>query len=142
MNAQTIADVMTPNPVVLGTEATVYDAAVAMRDSSIGDVLIADESGLCGIVTDRDIVVRCIANGEDPAQVRLGDMCTPDLVTVRPDTAVDEAVARLRDDAIRRLPVVDGNQVVGIVTIGDLAIDRDPQSALASISEAPPSNGF
>jgi CBS domain-containing protein len=140
MAALMIRDVMTPDPIVLGPDATIREAAVAMRDASIGDVLVSDGDGLMGIVTDRDIVVRCIADGRAPDDVRLSEVCTGDLVTVTPDTTADDAVKKIRDRAIRRLPVVDQDRVVGIVTIGDLAIERDPESALADVSEAPPTD--
>ena len=138
MAALLIRDVMTPDPIVLGPDATIREAAEAMRDSSIGDVLVADGEGLKGIVTDRDIVVRCIADGRSPNDVHLSEVCSSDVVTVGPDTEIDEAVRQIRDRAIRRLPVVDGGRIVGVVTIGDLAIERDPESARADGSEAPP----
>jgi CBS domain-containing protein len=140
MTTQTIGDVMTRNPIVLSPDTTIREAALAMRDASIGDVLVVGDDGLMGIVTDRDIVVRCIADGMAPDQVRLADVCTSDVTTVSPDTPVDDAVSRLREQAIRRLPVVEDGHVVGVVSIGDLAIERDPDSALAEISEAPPND--
>jgi CBS domain-containing protein len=138
--AQKISEVMTGNPTVLDANATVAEAARAMRDGGIGDVVVNEGGRVCGIVTDRDIVVRAVADERAPGDVRLRDVCSADLVTVQPDTAVDEAVRLMRDKALRRLPVVRGNDVVGIVSLGDLAIDRDPDSALGGISEARPNN--
>lgn len=142
MTAQTIADVMTRDPIMLSPNASLTEAASMMRDRSVGDVLVGDENGLRGIVTDRDIVVRCLADGGDPSRTTLGDVCSSNPVTVDPNTAIEDAVDQLRHQAIRRLPVVDGQKVVGIVSIGDLAMERDPSSALADISEAPPSQRF
>ncbi len=134
--AQKISEVMTGNPTVLDANATVAEAARAMRDRGIGDVVVNEDGRLCGIVTDRDIVVRAVADERAPGDVRLRDVCSADLVTVKPDTTVEEAVRLMREKALRRLPVVQGNDVVGIVSLGDLAIERDPDSALGGISAA------
>jgi CBS domain-containing protein len=133
-----IAAVMTKQPMVLESDLPVMDAARVMRDSDIGDVIVIEGGSVCGIVTDRDIVVRGIASGKDPATTRLGEICSKDVTTVSSDTPVEEAVRLMRDRAIRRLPVVDGDRPVGVVSLGDLAVERDPSSALADISEAPP----
>jgi CBS domain-containing protein len=93
---------------------------------------------LQGIVTDRDIVVRCVATGADVSQATLAEVCTDALVSVSPDTSIDEAAQMMREMAVRRLPVVERGQAVGIVSIGDLAIEREPRSALADISAAIP----
>lgn len=130
---------MTPNPVTLPSTATIAQAAQCMRDEGIGDVLV-QSNGSMGIVTDRDIAVRAVAEGKDPKQAKVGDICTTDIVTVAPDTPVGDAAQLMRDRAIRRLPVVDGGEAVGMVSIGDLAVERDQDSALADISASPPNN--
>ena len=136
--AQQIRELMTPNPVALPGTASVHEAATAMRDKQIGDVIVIERDQVCGIVTDRDIVVRTVAERQDPATTTLADICSPSLVTVTPTDSVEEAVRRMRTHAIRRLPVVEGGQAVGIVSLGDLAVERDPRSALGGISGAPP----
>lgn len=133
-----VDQIMTRSAVVMPRSALVAEAARAMRLSDIGDVLVEDCNQLYGIVTDRDIVVRTVAEGLDPEQTTLGDICSTTLITVTPDDSVDEAVRRMADNAIRRLPVVDGDRVVGIVSLGDLAMERDPDSALGQVSLAPP----
>jgi CBS domain-containing protein len=141
--ATTIREVMTPDPAVLEADASIIDAAKLMRDGDHGDVLVARDGALCGIVTDRDIVVRGIAGaGADTAlaSLRLGDVCTTDLRVLTPDDSIDDAVAMMREQAVRRLPVVDSGRPVGIVSIGDLAIEEDERSALAAISAAPPNS--
>jgi CBS domain-containing protein len=138
MMTQTVQEVMTPSPIALSAEATVQDAAQQMRDASIGDVLVKDNGDLCGIVTDRDIVLRVVAEGRDPGSTTLRDVCSHDLVTIEQDESADEAVRLMRERDIRRLAVVEGGQPVGIVTLGDLAAERDPNSALGDISSAPP----
>lgn len=133
-----IREVMTTDPIVLQKDSTVAEAAMAMKGRDIGDVLVADGENLCGIVTDRDIVVRVLAEGKDAKGTKLGEVCSQDLVTVGPDGTVDDAVRAVRDKAIRRLPVAENGRPVGILSLGDLAVERDPDSALAEVSAAPP----
>jgi CBS domain-containing protein len=93
---------------------------------------------MCGIVTDRDIVVRGVAEGNSIGQKTLESVCSPSVMTLTPNEDADRAVAMMRDKAIRRVPVVSNGEVVGIISLGDLAMDRDPRSALGSISSASP----
>jgi CBS domain-containing protein len=136
--AQQIRELMTPNPIMLPGTASVHEAARAMRDAQIGDVIVIEHDQVCGIVTDRDIVVRTVAETRDPATTPLADICSHNLLTVTPTDSVEEAVRLMRTHAVRRLPVVDGGRAVGIVSLGDLAVERDPGSALGEISGAPP----
>lgn len=136
---QQIREIMTPDPVVLQTSATVVEAARCMRDDNIGDVLVMEDGHLRGIVTDRDIVVRALASGL-PASTPVGQICSGDPICVSPDDGVDAAISLMRQHAIRRIPVVEDGRPVGIVSIGDLAEERDPESVLGEISEAPPNN--
>jgi len=99
---------------------------------------VLDGGTVCGLVTDRDIIVRAIADGRDPRITKLRDICSGDLVTVQPGDHIDTAVQLMRHHALRRLPVVDAGMAVGIVSIGDIAAQRDPESELARISGAPP----
>lgn len=133
-----IRDIMHTNLVDLGSDASVLDAARRMRESGVGDVLVTENGRLRGIVTDRDLVVRCLAEEGDPRQTHLGDICSGELVTLSPDDEPDAAVRLMKEKAIRRLPVVEGDKAVGILSIGDFAEERDRQSALGSISAAPP----
>lgn len=135
-----IREVMTPAPVVLPLDISLAEAARLMRDQAIGDVLVTEEDRLCGMVTDRDIVVRALADARDPARTNLGDICSAEVVTLGPESSTSEAVRLMRDNAIRRIPVVEDGRPVGIVSIGDLAIELDERSALSDISAAPPSN--
>ena len=135
---QRIHDVMTPNPVALPGTTSVHEAARAMRDQDIGDVIVIENNQVCGIVTDRDIVVRTVAEAQDSATMTLADICSHALLTVTPTDSVEEAVRLMRTHAIRRLPVVEEGKAVGMVSLGDLAVERDPDSALGEISAAPP----
>jgi len=132
----TIRDLMTVNPLILDASCNVIDAAREMRDRDIGDVLVANDGSLCGIVTDRDLVVRCLAEGGDPSQTTLKDLCSSKLAMLQSDASIDEAVELMKERAVRRVPVVEGDTAVGIVSLGDLAELRDPQSALGRISAA------
>lgn len=134
--AEQIRDVMTENLVALPVDATVVEASREMDRRDIGDVLVVDGERLVGMLTDRDIVVRAVAQGTDPNQIRVGDVATTDIQTLSPDADLGEAVAIMRQAAVRRVPVVDGERPVGIVSIGDLAIEVDEGSALADISAA------
>lgn len=136
----TIEQVMTTDVVSCSKTATVAEAARLMRDRNIGDVLVTDNGGkLAGIVTDRDMVVRCLADGADP-NVTIGEVCTTDLRTLTRDASIDEAVRMMSEQSMRRVPVVDKGKPVGIVSLGDLAIERDPHSALGEISAAAPTH--
>jgi CBS domain-containing protein len=136
-----LRDVMTRDPVAVTTSATLVDAAALMRDRDIGDVIVRREDGsVCGIITDRDIVVQGVAGGRDPSTITVDEACSHDLVTLSSNDAVSRAVDLMKGKAIRRLPVIDDGELVGVVSLGDLAEDRDPGSALGEISSAPPNN--
>ena len=136
--AQQIRELMTPNPVSMPGTASVHEAARAMRDADIGDVIVIEHNQVCGIITDRDIAVRVVAEAKDPASTALADICSHSLLTVTPTDSVEHAVRLMRTHTIRRLPVVEEGKAVGIVSLGDLAVERDPDSVLGEISAAPP----
>jgi CBS domain-containing protein len=129
--AQQIRELMTQNPVSLPGTASVHEAARAMRDANIGDVIVIEHNQVCGMVTDRDIVVRLVAEARDPATTTLADLCSHAVVTVRPTDSIEDAVRLMRTHAIRRVPVVEGGQAVGLVSLGDLAVERDPCGSCA-----------
>ncbi len=134
-----IKDVMTPAPRTLPATTTVREAAEAMRANDIGTVIATDGEGrLAGIVTDRDIAVRVVAEGRDPRATRIGDIASHEVAALSPEDPVERAVQLMRERAVRRLPVIQDGKVMGIVSLGDLALERDPDSALADISGAPP----
>jgi CBS domain-containing protein len=140
--SEKIRDVMTKDPATCRTDDTATDAARAMRDGDFGAVVVVSPQGeeVRGIVTDRDIVVRGVAEGKAPSETKISEIFTTEPTTLSPEDSLDEAVDALRDAHVRRLPVVEGSQVVGIVSIGDLAEARDEKSALADISAAAPNN--
>jgi CBS domain-containing protein len=126
-----VHEVMTSEPVTLPLDAPLTEAARLMRDEGIGGVLVTQDGRLCGLLTDRDIVVRAVAEGRDLTGTRLADICSAGIVTVSPDDGADTALRLTIDSAVRRLPVVKDGRPVGIVSIGDLTSDRDESSALA-----------
>lgn len=109
-----------------------------MRQHDLGNLPVVDDGDLTGIVTDRDIVIRCVAMGRQPAATFASDVCSPELHTIGPEDSTKEAAAVMRQHALRRLPVVNGSKLVGMVSIGDLARAQDPYSPLADISNADP----
>ena len=137
-----VSKLMSTDPVTLPANTPLVQAAQCMRDSFIGDVLLTSREGkVCGIITDRDIAIRCVAEEQDLSTVRAGDVCTTGVVSVTPDTSAQEAANLMREKAIRRLPVIDDSgKLCGVVSIGDLAEELDPHSALAIISTAAPNN--
>jgi CBS domain-containing protein len=135
-----IRDVMTTDPATVEASESVVEAARLMDERSIGDVLVVRGEELVGVLTDRDIVVRCIARGGDPSSDTVEQCCSSSVATVGPDSDTDEVVQLMVQKAIRRIPVVEGKRPVGVVSIGDLAEHLDRRSALGAISAAPPNN--
>ena len=139
--ANTVRDAMTPNPIVMSATSTILEAAQAMRDNDIGDVIAGDEAGnVIGILTDRDVVVRVVSEQRDTGSTTLQEIASIDLVTLTPDTPIDEAIRTMEEAAVRRLPVLEDGKAVGIVSLGDLATQGAGERALDDISAAPPNN--
>jgi CBS domain-containing protein len=138
--ADTVRDVMTENPKTVEASATLEDAAKMMASEDIGNVLVVENGEVKGIVTDRDIVVRAIAKGQSPSDTSVREAASTDVETLSPDDSVEDAIRKMEQRDIRRLPVVDDGKPVGIVSLGDLAKARDSDSALADISSASPNN--
>lgn len=139
MADQMVKDVMTPQVVYLPAETTLDEAARAMREKDIGDVVVTEGASLAGVVTDRDIVVRAVAERRDPANTTVGDVASRDLVMIQQDASPSQAAEVMRERAVRRLLVCDNDRrLVGVVSLGDLAVRMDPNSALGKISSAAP----
>ncbi|WP_033309160.1 CBS domain-containing protein [Streptomyces iakyrus] len=136
--AEYVKDVMTAGVAAVRPDASLVEAAQLMRTQNIGDVVVAEGQDVIGVLTDRDITVRAVADGADPMTVSARTVCTPHPVTVTPDDLVTTAVTLMREHAVRRLPVVENGLPVGIVSLGDVAEAEDPASALADISRAEP----
>jgi CBS domain-containing protein len=128
---------MTRDPKVLDIHCSLADAACLMRDNDIGFVVVRDGGSVCGVVTDRDLVVRGLAEGGDPTTTTLASVYSEDMVQVSADDTVDKAIRLMSDKAVRRIPVMEDGEIVGVVSLGDLAVERDPGSVLGQISAAP-----
>ncbi|MEN5072192.1 CBS domain-containing protein [Isoptericola cucumis] len=137
MASRTVAECMTPAPTTVEVSDTLRTAADTMAQQDVGALVVRAGRRTVGIVTDRDLVVRGLATGRGPDD-RVEEVTSERLVAVGPGDPVEVAVHVMRDAAVRRVPVLDGDVLVGIVSIGDLAVERDPESALADISDAPP----
>lgn len=135
-----IRTVMTTDPATCDAGASLVDAAKLMADRDIGDVLVVQDDRLVGIVTDRDIAVRAVAQGADPSATRLSEIANSEVASVSPDQSMEEASSIMRDRAIRRIPVVEEGRPVGILSLGDIAEARERDSVLADISAAPANN--
>lgn len=137
--ASTVREVMSTDPVTVTSNTPLERVAELMRDHDIGSLPVVDEGRLTGVLTDRDIVVRCVALGRHPAGTLVGEMASQEMHVVRPDDSTKVAAKLMREHTLRRLPVIDdGSQLAGMVSIGDLARIQDPESPLADISSAPP----
>ncbi|MEO3815091.1 CBS domain-containing protein [Plantactinospora sp. B24E8] len=134
-----VRDVMTREVIYLPAATPLDEAASAMRDADIGDVVVTEGPTLLGMVTDRDIVVRAVAEGRDARQTTLGSIATREIVMIEQSSSAADAAALMRERSVRRILVCDSDrELVGIVSLGDLAMRLDPASALSDISEASP----
>ncbi|WP_055549183.1 CBS domain-containing protein [Streptomyces sp. NBRC 110028] len=123
---QYVKDVMTPTVTSVRPDASLVEAAQLMRAQDIGGVFVALHGELLGVLTDRDITLRAVADGVDPLTVSCHLMCTPDPVTIGPDQETTEAAALMRRHEVRRLPVVRAGRPVGVVSMRDLERGRAP----------------
>jgi CBS domain-containing protein len=120
--ANSVRDAMTENPRSIGASASVVEAAQVMRDQHIGSLPITDDEKLIGMITDRDITTRVVAQAADPTTTSVGDVYSQDLVSVEPDNDLEDAVQLMASHQVRRLPVVEDGRLVGIVAQADIAL--------------------
>ena len=134
-----VRELMSKNPVCLSQDTPLREAARVMRDRDIGDVVIVDGNAqVCGILTDRDIVIRALAQNRDADATTCGEICSKQVLKVAPDAGVEEAIKMMREAKVRRLPVTDNGHCQGVISLGDLAETLDPKSVLGEVSSAPP----
>ncbi|GIN19062.1 CBS domain-containing protein [Siminovitchia fordii] len=133
-----ISDIMTKDVETCSLGDTIYEVAMRMKELDVGVIPIVENKKLMGIITDRDIVLRCIADRQPPSS-KVEDIMSENLFTVSPDTTTQEAARLMAKEQIRRLPVVENGELVGIVALGDLAVrdltDNQAKQALSEISE-------
>jgi CBS domain-containing protein len=140
----TAREIMTQGAECASADDTLVDAARRMRDLGVGALPVCGpDERLQGMVTDRDIVVRCIAEGGDPATTRVQDLAEGLTVTIGADDDVDEALSTMVKHGVRRLPVIDGHELVGMLSQADVAREASPERAgelLAALSESMDNN--
>jgi len=132
-----IKDVMTLNPTTCEPQASVVDAAKVMAQEDVGSIPIVEGDRLIGVVTDRDIVIRVVAEGRDLQSTTVGEIASRDLVTVSPDEDLDRALELMAENQVRRVPVIEGDTLVGIVAQRDIALqgaDRETGQVVEQIS--------
>jgi len=116
-----VRELMTTELVTVRPLTAVSESARLMRDADIGDVLVTEDDRLVGILTDRDIAVRVVAEGMDCTKALSGDVMSVDLITGMPDWDVDDAADIMAEEQIRRLPIVQDGRLIGIISLGDIA---------------------
>ena len=136
--ARKLRDIMSPAPVSLPATETAASAARAMKEHGVGTVLVSIDGQLAGLLTDRDITVRVLAEDLDPQLTCIGDICSTSLATLGPDDDTDAAARLVRDRAVLRIPVVRDGVPIGVVSIGDLALDQDERPSRPGVAAAPP----
>lgn len=133
-----VKEIMTKSVAFISPASTVVDAAQLMQKHNVGSIPVCDKSGVVGIVTDRDIVVRNVAHGINPQFTSVSDVMTSQVATVTPDMDVEDVAGMMSDKQIRRMPVVENNKLIGIVALGDMATDArfdiEASDALTEIS--------
>ena len=140
-----VRDVMTPNPECVSERDSIRDAARIMKDQDTGVVPVVDGKKVIGLITDRDIVVRGIAEGRDVSNASVNELMTKNVRSVKEDTPLNEVLDLMSSAEIRRVPVVNANdELVGIVSLGDIASNTNQDNrvgkAVEDISQAPPNN--
>jgi CBS domain-containing protein len=134
-----VRDIMTSDVVTAGADTTLEEIATMMKSEDTGAIPVVEENELLGLITDRDIVIRCVAEGRDPAEVSAEDILSENLEVVDLDTEVEEALDLMGRHQIRRLPVVEKGELVGMVSLGDLAVKqsdkKDTGKALKDVSK-------
>lgn len=131
-----VKDIMTKNPETVGPGTLIADVARMMRDLDVGIVPVVRNEQLLGVITDRDITIRVTAAGLLPFEVTVQDFVSPNAVTVSPDENVDKARQLMADNQIRRILVTEGDKLVGIVSLGDVATkDRKDEDATGQVLE-------
>jgi CBS domain-containing protein len=133
--ANSVRDAMTEDPRSIGKSVSVVEAARLMREQDIGSIPITDDEKLVGMITDRDITTRVVAEAADPKMTTVEDVYSPDLISVEPDKDLEEALRLMARHQVRRLPVVEDGRLVGIVAQADIAL-RENETRTGELVEA------
>ena len=133
--AMSVRDVMTPGVRTVSASQSLADAAEVMKGEDVGSVPVVEEGRLTGILTDRDIVTRAVAERRDPQTVRVEEVVSRELVTVEPDQDLDEALALMARHQVRRLPVVEEGRLVGMLAQADVALEAKEKKVGETVEE-------
>jgi CBS domain-containing protein len=135
--AKRVRDTMTEDPRSIGASEPVVDAARLMREQHVGSLPVTDNERLVGMITDRDITTRVVAEAADPRTISVGDVFSRDLISVEPDQDLDEALRLMAHHQVRRLPVIENGSLVGIVAQADIALRENAKTGelVEAISE-------
>lgn len=120
-NSRTVQNAMTPHPSAIGADATVVEAARVMSSENVGSLPVVEGDRLLGMVTDRDLVLRVVAKDLDPNKVVVADVCSADPIVATPHEPLDQALQRMAEQQVRRLPIVSDGRLVGILAQADVA---------------------
>jgi CBS domain-containing protein len=123
-----LRDIMSPAPACMAPADTVSAAAKAMKERGVGTVLVLTDGQLSGLLTDRDITVRVLAENRDPQTTRIDEICSTDVAVLGPEDNMDQAARLVREHVVRRIPVLQDGIPVGVVSIGDLALEKAQRS--------------
>src|SRR2546423_12151627 len=138
---KSVRDAMTEDPHAIGASASVVEAARLMREEHIGSLPITDDEQLVGMITDRDITTRVVAEAADPRMTSVGDVYSRDLISVEPDKDLEEALQLMARHQVRRLPVVENGRLVGIIAQADIALRENGTKTgelVGALSRPPP----
>ena len=138
---KTVRETMTENPRSIGASASVVEAARLMREEHIGSLPITNDEQLVGMITDRDISTRVVAEAADPKMTSVGDVSSGDLISVGPDIDLEEALQLMARHQVRRLPVVEDGRLVGIVAQADIALKENEKTGALVEAISEPSEG-
>lgn len=128
MNDRTVRDAMTSDPSAIGADATIVEAARVMSSENVGSLPVVEGDELRGMVTDRDLVLHVLAKDLDPHKVVVSEVCSEDPIVAAPQEPLDQALQRMAEHQVRRLPVVSGGRLVGILAQADVAREAHPES--------------
>lgn len=130
-----VREIMTTRIVSVQPNTSVKDAALMMNRHNIGSVPVVDGASVRGMLTDRDIVLRCVAENRDATTLKVTDICSQGAVSVRPDQSVSDAMNLMSTEQVRRLPVVDNGQLVGMLSLADVAREKSGMELAEAISD-------
>jgi CBS domain-containing protein len=133
--AQSIREVMTPSPETVESGSTAVDAAKRMKQANAGMIPVVQNGRLVGTVTDRDIAVRVVAEGKDPQTTTVGEIASTEVVTVEPDLDLSEALKLMARHQVRRVPVVEGDSVIGVIAQADVAKEADERQVGMTVEQ-------